>query len=164
MDNAVIFACMKQVTLTVKKAAVLDDLGITSAYVGAKRKDDDAAYERIATVDADEDMLLRFYTEAAAMATHTLKEWMKAAATLDETTHDYTATLEVADGYDDNLTDNANSMLTSYFRHFILAKWYAMTDEDNVKAASEEATAMLEGVVATLYHRKRPTREWDCNC
>lgn len=154
---------MKQVTITVRKAAVLDDLGIASAYVGARRKDDDAAYGRVAVVDADEDMLLRLFGEAAAMATHAMREWVKSAA-IDEATHDYTATLEVADGYDDDLTGDANGMLASYFKHFILAKWYAMTDEDNVKAASEEATAMLDGVVATLYHRKRPTREWDCNC
>ena len=67
---------MNNITLTVNKAYVYDEVAKTTAYTGAKMKDDADAYDRIFTTDEDRMMLERFWVEACNGATEEFKQFI----------------------------------------------------------------------------------------
>lgn len=55
-----------EVTLSLSRSAVFNEVARSSSYTGAKMPGDADAYARIPTVDEDEDELCRFWDESRA--------------------------------------------------------------------------------------------------
>ena len=62
-----------EVTLTISKESVYDEVAKTTEYTGAKM-DDEHAYEVISTTEEDKTMLERFWNECKNMVCNSLKK------------------------------------------------------------------------------------------
>lgn len=55
-----------EITLSIRKEDVMQEVAVTTAYTGGKMDNDDNALHRISTVDEDENHLERFWEESRA--------------------------------------------------------------------------------------------------
>lgn len=152
------------ITLTVRKRQVYTEVAKTSSYTGAKLTDDELAYDRIFTTDADYQMLERFWIEACNGATERLKPFLLSVSsniidpTASNTTSDYIANLRVSQSFDTALLSSTETSLYDYFVNFILSRWYKFTMKSEVDSYAADAMAALEDVLRKIYHKKKPVR------
>lgn len=146
---------MAELTISVKKEEVYEEVAKTTSYTGAKI-DDAKAYERIFTTDEDKQMLERFWDESKSLICNNLKKVL-----VDETESsdgEYTLTLALSTSFEDNLINGMQSSLFSYFVMNITSKWYTFANKGEAKDYEVEATANLEDIMRKVYHKKKPTR------
>lgn len=55
-----------EITLSINKEDVMQEIAVTTAYTGGKMDNDEKAMHRISTVDEDENHLERFWEESRA--------------------------------------------------------------------------------------------------
>lgn len=154
---------MIEISLTVSKTQVYNEVAKTTSYAGQKMVDDESAYSRIFTTDADREMLERYWVEACAGATNLLKPWLVSVGAQPESHgvdlgNDYTVTLQVSDRYDESLTDSVETSLYSYVVNTILAKWFVLSNKGETEAYATMAVGMMEDVLQKLYYQKKPER------
>lgn len=154
---------MKQVTITIKKKDVMDEVAKATSYTGAKAVGDPKAYDRIFTTDEDRQALERFWCESCGVVTQQLKGFLLGVSGGQPTSNatlvaDYVANLEMSEAYDDNLTESITMSLSSYCVNSITAKWYMYTNKGESEAYMAVAQASLEDAAQKLWYRKRPQR------
>lgn len=154
---------MIEVTLTVSKQLVYDEVAKTTSYTGSKMADDDKAYDRIFTTDGDRTMIERFWTEACNAATEQMKRFIVSVSDNSENntvdlSRNYVAQLELSSSYDNNLTESVQASLFSFFVLAIVSKWYKFTNKDEAGTYAADAVGMMNDVMGKLYHRKKPVR------
>lgn len=154
---------MADITLTINKKDVYDEVSKTTEYEGSKAKDDDTAYERVSVTSDDQLMLERFWLEACNMMTGLLKPFIKTVSSQDsvksaDTSKNYSATLEMSNSWDPTLKDSLQADVFSYFVVSILAKWSRMANKEDAETLTAEANGFVEAVKAKVWYRKRPTR------
>ena len=146
---------MKDIVLHISKAGVYDEVAKTTSYAGAKKTEDEGAYERIFTTDEDRLMLERFWSEAGDGATEQMKRFVVDV----DLSIDYEVKLSMSDGFDDTLKDSIQTLLHSYFVNYIVAKWFKFTNKEESESYGNDAAGAMEDVMKSLYHRKKPQRE-----
>lgn len=149
--------------MTVNKANVYEEVAKTTSYAGAKAKEDDGAYQRIFTTDADRQMLERFWVETCGAATEEFKRFIVSVSSQPEShgvdlERDYHVELEVSGSFDLNLRDSMETSLFSFFVASIVGKWCKFTDKESTAGYGEDMEAALADVRSKLYYRKRPQR------
>lgn len=72
---------MTNVSFSINKSNVLNEVAKTTAYSGAKMVGDEGAYERIFATASDKEMLERFWTECQISVCETLKKFLSAEET-----------------------------------------------------------------------------------
>ena len=156
---------MQDITLTIDKSQVWNEVAKATAYTGAKMVsgEDPGAYDRISTTDQDREMMERFWVEACQLMTQQLKEHVKTVATQEihhgvDLESDYAVTLRVADSYPTALNDAVLGNLTSFVIATVLSKWFRLANKGETEAYATEASAYLLAAVDLLFNRKRPTR------
>jgi hypothetical protein len=154
---------MIEVTLTVSKQRVYDEVAKTTSYTGSKMQGDDSAYDRIFTTDSDRSMLERFWTEACNAATEKLKKFLVSVSDNSEgstidLSRDYVVELELSSSYDENLTESIQASLFSFFVSVIVGKWFKFTNKDEADKYIADAVGMMNDVMAKIYYRKKPKR------
>jgi hypothetical protein len=154
---------MIEVTLTVSKQRVYDEVAKTTSYTGAKMQGDDSAYDRIFTTDSDRSMLERFWAEACNAATEQLKKFIVEVSDNSEgntidLSRDYVVKLELSSSYDNNLTESVQASLFSFFVSVIVAKWYKFTNKEEIESYGADALGMMNDVMSKIFYRKKPTR------
>jgi hypothetical protein len=154
---------MIEIELHINKANVYDEVAKTTSYTGAKMVEDDKAYDRIFTTDADRQMLERFWLEACNGATEQFKPFLVSVSNQQvshgvELSADYIVTLEVSNSYDTTLTQSIETSLYSYFVMYIVSKWYKFTNKDESESCGNDAVGAMDDVMRKLYFRKKPTR------
>lgn len=154
---------MIDVTLTVNKAQVYDEVAKTTSYTGTKMQGDESAYDRIFTTDDDRMMLERFWVEACNAATEQFKHFLVSVNAQDEgqrvdLENNYEVQLELSSSYDTNLTGSMQTSLFSFFVSFIVSKWYKFTNKGEADSYGQDAAAMMDDVVRKMYYKKKPVR------
>ena len=154
---------MIEVTLTVGKTMVYDEVAKTTSYTGAKMQGDDTAYDRIFTTDSDRSMLERFWTEACNAATEQLKQFIVEVSDNGEgitadLSRNYVVRLELSSSYDANLTESVQASLFSFFVSAIVSKWYKFTNKGEAEGYAADAVGMMNDVMGKIFHRKKPRR------
>lgn len=154
---------MKDVTLTINKADVYDEVAKTTSYVGAKLQGEEGAYNRIFTKDADQLMLERFWVAACDGATAPLKRYISEVSTHEvkrevDMNNNYTVKLSLPDAFDDSLVKSIQSSLFNYFALFVTSKWFRLVNRSETDPYLEEAVSFLDDAVTKIYHRTRPVR------
>lgn len=154
---------MVELILHIQKLSVYDEVAKTTSYTGAKMQEDEGAYDRIFTTDADRLMLERFWNEACDGATEQLKPFLNSAVTQNvshgvDLTADYDVTLALSNSYDRNLDASVLTSLYSYFVSFIVSRWYKFTNKNEAESYFNDAVGMMDDVMRKLYYRKKPTR------
>ncbi len=156
---------MKEITITVNKANVYDEVAKTTAYIGAKSVDDVSAYERVFTTDADREMLERFWAEACNMATTQLKRFVVQVSDNPQRhgvdlAANYEVILKLSELFDDTaLADSISSSMFNFFVASIVGKWCALAAKAEAESYALEAAGLMKEVIQKAYHRSRPTRE-----
>jgi len=151
---------MVNITLTVDKAAVYEEVAKTTSYIGQKMDDDATAYDRIFTTDENQEVLERFWVEACNAATEQFKPFI---ITVSRNTEDgkedtFTVEMEMSSKYDINLTSGINTSLFSYFVSYIVARWNQFTNKKEVDTYVGDAASIMDDIMRKIYWRKKPVR------
>lgn len=146
---------MNNITLTISKADVYDEVAKTTSYTGAKMTGDADAYDRIFTTDEDQAMLDRFWTEACNGATEEFKQFITRIFSTD---NGYAANLELSASFDTNLSESMEKSLFSYFVNAIVAKWFKFTNREEAESYGADAMTAMMDVKSKIFYRKKPKR------
>lgn len=145
---------MIDITLTINKEKVYEEVAQTTSYTGAKMEDEHA-YDRIFTTDEDKSMLERFWNESKNTVCNSLK---KILLNEIETSGEYQLSLGVSSSFDEALTESMNRSLFSFFVMSITAKWYTFTNKEEATGYATEAAIYMEDVMRKAFFKKRPIR------
>lgn len=143
------------ITLSISKSAVFNEVAQTTSYTGAKMDEDAKAYERITTVDEDQSELQRFWDESRAEVAQAFIRMLVSEGMDGDA---YNLVLNVSVAFDNALQPGMELGLFSYFVQSITAKWYVFT---NKKEAGDFATVgknILDEVKEKAFFKKKPTR------
>lgn len=154
---------MNNITLTVNKQKVYDEVAKTTAYAGAKMTDDSGAYDRIFTTNADRMMLERFWVEACNVATEEFKPFIISVSEQSEgyevdLTKNYSVELELSSRFDTNLKGSMETSLFSFFVATIVGKWCKFTDKGETDSYINDAQKAMMDIRSKMYYRKKPMR------
>jgi hypothetical protein len=145
---------MIDITLTVNKEKVYEEVAQTTSYTGAKM-DDEHAYERIFTTDEDKSMLERFWNESKNTVCNSLKKILLSEI---EASEEYRLSLGLSNSFDEALTESMNRSLFSFFVMNITAKWYTFTNKEEATGYATEAATYIEDIMRKAFFKKKPTR------
>lgn len=147
---------MKEITITINKEEVYEEVAQTTSYSGAKMEGgDDKTYDRIFTTEADRSQLERFWNESCVAVCEALKEFVKEERNDNDS---ITVELELSSSFDKALEPAIKKELFSFFVMNIVGKWYVFTNKREAAEVSGTATGMLEGVKRKVYYRRKPRR------
>lgn len=144
-----------EVTLTISKESVYDEVAKTTEYTGAKM-DDEHAYEVISTTEEDKTMLERFWNECKNMVCNSLKKVLVSENETEEGA--YELTLGLSSAFDESLTESMQRSLFSFFVMNITAKWYTFANKSEATGYATEAATHIEDIMRKAFYKKRPTR------
>lgn len=155
---------MIDVTLTIEKKLVYEEVAKTTNFTGRKEADaDEKAFDRIATTDADMLMLERFWNECCNEATDKLKDLITHVSeqpisnglNLDA---NYEVSLSLSGSYDTSLNDSLKGNLFSFFVAGVICKWYRFANKAGAEDYANEANMLMDSVMSKVYYRKKPKR------
>ncbi len=171
-----------EITLSVNKDNVMQEVAVTTAYTGGKMDNDENALHRISTVDEDENHLERFWEESRAdicqeliglvtfegMVRSIIKPidptdpvFPRATAIeppdLLQKQH-YELRLDVSKSFDEALLPSMKLSLFSFFVHSIVAKWYIYTNKGEAGDYADKASTLLDDIHRKAVYKKKPTR------
>lgn len=155
---------MKNVSLTVNKAYVYDEVAKTTSYAGAKMMAEDInAYDRIFTTDEDRLLLERFWVETCNAVTNQFKPFLTSINSQPvshgvDLTRNYVVELELSSSYDNNLTEAISTSLFSFFVASIVSKWFAFANKPEAESYTAGAIGIMDDVMRKIYYKKKPTR------
>lgn len=148
---------MKIIKIYVKNADIFAEVAKTTAYAGAKTDSGDPAttFDRVATVDPDENLLERYRQMACSELIDALRAFVTGA---DFSGPTLSLTLEVSGSYDDSLTRSVETDIFSFIVAAISARWFRVTWPAKAGEYGEEARGFITEATRKLYHRRRPMR------
>lgn len=144
-----------EITLSVSKSAVLEEVAQTTGYTGAKMDDDANAYERISTVDEDQPELQRFWDESRAEIAQAFIRMLVSEGMAGDT---YNLILNVSLSFDTALLPGMQLGLFSYFVQNITSKWYVFTNKKEAGEFSAVGKGILDEVKEKAFFKKKPVR------
>ena len=141
---------MINVSYSIDKSKVYDDVAMLTAYVGAK-KTDDVSYDIVSTTEENQEMLERFWKESIETLTNAIKRFN---VTSNESGNICTIQLQLSDSYNTLLTNTIQKGLESYLINNIVSKWFTITSKDDAKQYATEAGINLDGVMSKILYKK----------
>lgn len=147
--------------ILIRKSLVVDEVKKTSAYIGKKltNADDPGAFERVALVDANEEQLDRYWTEACSAATLALSHWQ--IIVKEQPVHagdDYNVTLRLPDNWNATLGSSLQAAVASYLENMMLTQWLMLVDRADVESHTALAARAMAEVGRIILERVRPVR------
>ena len=141
-----------EIQLTVKRSEVLHRVARMTNYTGAKREGDENAYDRISTVDEDDDELKLFWDEMRGELVNILAGKIVSEGLRDDN-DTYDLVLSVYDGFNTALIAGMTINLFYYFVYGILAKWYIYTNEQSVDDYAAMSAVQIDELSSYLVQR-----------
>lgn len=145
---------MIEVTLTVEKESVYEEVAKTTSYTGAKMADKDA-FDRIFTTDEDKSLLERFWSESKNTVANSLKRVLLHEQEADGA---YSLRLGLSSSFDEALEDSMQRSLCSFFVMNVTAKWYTFTNKQEATGYASEAATYIDDIMRKAFFKKKPTR------
>lgn len=146
-----------EVTLSLSRSAVFNEVARSSSYTGAKMPDDADAYARIPTVDEDEDELCRFWDESRAEVCRAFIRMLVSEGMCGDG-DTYRVVLNVSRSFDMALLPGMELGLFSYFVQRIISKWYVYVNKPEAVGYAESSRNLLEEIKEKAYYKKKPVR------
>lgn len=149
-----------EITLSINKEDVMQEVAITTAYTGGKMDNDEKALSRISTVDEDENHLERFWEESRADICQELIGLVAYDGMVEDSGNkqQYELRLDVSKSFDEALLPSMKLSLSSFFVHNIVAKWYIYTNKGEAGEYADKAATLLDDIHRKAVYKKRPTR------
>lgn len=177
-----------EITLSINKEDVMQEVAITTAYTGGKMDNDENALHRISTVDEDENHLERFWEESRADICQELIGLVTFEGMVNDSIikpidpvipsgsatqsasnsivvlppvlnkRHYELRLDVSKSFDEALLPSMKLSLRSFFVHNIVAKWYIYTNKGEAGDYADKATTLLDDIHRKAVYKKKPTR------
>ena len=153
---------MKDVTLTINKAVVYDEVAKTTAYAGLKMlADDSTAYARVFTTDEDRQLLERFWVETCNAVATQLSPFMTGISEQPlshgvDLERNFVVELEMSSSYNETLTGSIEAALHSFFVLAIVSKWYKIANKAEADAVGAEAVGIMADIQRKLFYRQKP--------
>ena len=147
---------MKNLTIEVKKADVLNEVSLATAYIGVKGDKPETAFHKVATLDSDNELLSRLWTRMAGIVQDKFKCFI--------TTSDFTADhlkidMELSNAYDDSLSESVKNDIFSAITAGITAKWMGFSSSQKASEWEISASQSIASAFAKLCHRRKPERK-----
>lgn len=146
---------MKEITITINKEEVYEEVAQTTSYTGAKMENDEKAYDRIFTTEGDRSQLERFWNESCVAVCEALKEFVLEERNEKE---GFTLRLGLSSSFDPALDPSMRKELFSFFVTNIVSKWYVFCNKKEAEDFAVCSKAMLDGVKRKAYYRRKPRR------
>lgn len=148
-----------EITLSINKDDVMQEIAVTTAYTGGKMDNDENALHRISTVDEDENHLERFWEESRADICQELIGLVVFEGMVGGVDNNcYELRLYVSKSFDEALLPSMRLSLRSFFVHNIVAKWYVYTNKTEAGDYADKAATLLDDIHRKAVYKKRPTR------
>lgn len=149
---------MANLSISITKSSIYEEVAKTTAYLGAKNKLDDgkSAFDQIFVTDADLAMIERFYNESKDALLNLLKRFMPTIGS--STDGNINWTLSMPSRFDTNMSDSITSSATSFIVNSIVAKWCEITANDKVKEYDDNAASLLLDIKDKVFNKTKPTR------
>lgn len=154
------------VTLSVTKSAVMNEVAKQTSYIGAKTVTPDGgnAYDQVFSTDDDYAMLERYWREAIDAVTANLRKFVKTISDMPanqsvDTNEVFTLVLDMPARYDTNQNGTVNTALFSYFTHLITSKWLAVVHKQDAEYYEKIATEKMREILFKIYYKKPAKRE-----
>lgn len=148
---------MADLTISIKKSDVYEEVAKTTAYIGAKNKLEDgkSAFDQVFVTDADLAMIERFYNESVDILINLMKRFV---AELNSENGNINWKLSMSDRFDSNLGTYITRSATSFLVNSIIGKWCEITAPDKVKVYADNAAALLTDINDKVFFKSAPSR------
>lgn len=153
------------VTLSVTKSAVMNEVAKQTSYIGMKitTADGSNAYDQVFTTNDDYAMLERYWREAVDAVTANLRKFVKTVSPIPasqsvDAEEVFTVVLSMPTRYDNNQTGTVQTALFSYFTHLITSKWLAVAHKEDAEYYERIATEKMREILYKIYYKKPVTR------
>lgn len=143
---------MNDLSFTITRTAVYNEVAKTTSYDGKKAKEDGNAYERLRTTPEDEEMLQRFWGEACDVVTAIVKPFL-VSVTCD---NQFTIELSLPARYDCALNKTLQDSAFSLIVNLIISKWYGIANKEEERKYAELAIELAAKIRSTVFYRKKP--------
>ena len=148
---------MADLTLTIKKNDIYEEVAKTTAYIGKKAtvEDGKSAFDQIFVTEADLSMIERFFNESLDALRNVLKRFISGGSGVDGTIN---WELDMPSRFDGNLLDSINSSANSFLVNSIIGKWCEIAANEKTKEYADNAAALLLDIKDKAFFKKKPTR------
>lgn len=147
---------MKILSIIFNKTDILKEVSLASAYSGAKAEAPESLFERVATVEEDNELLSRLWTQAGAAILDKFKAFIISSEISD---FQISFSMELSSAYDDSLSDSIKSDIFAAFIAAIMALWCKYSWPEKSSGWDVEARDLLARAFSKICHRRRPYRK-----
>lgn len=138
------------------KGETLKAVGIESAYLGAKREaEGNGAYEKIRAIEADNELLERYWLEGWSTLTLSLRHYLTG---IRHDSNTCTFTLHLSSLTDRAQLEGLEAEAQNYMSCFVLAQWYKNISTEAAAEKEKEALAHLSTIRNKLCSKTLPQR------
>lgn len=147
------------ITFSVDKENVYNEVAKISSYVGAKSKEDEHLYNRVAITDSDKDLLNRYWDDCCGKVAAELQ--IIIGDIIDASSDSFSFTLK--DWLDVNSNERLRAKilrkdLHSCFINFILYKWFELTNKEKTEYYFAYYNDFMKNVKRILVFKYPPRR------
>lgn len=143
-------------TITLNKSEVLKGARIESAYLGAKRETEgNGAYEKIRAIEADSELLERYWLEGQKTLTLSLRHYLTGIRHDSNTT---SLTLHLPSLTDRAQLEDVEAEAQNYISCYVLTQWYKNVSPETAAEKEKEALAHLSTIRNKLCSKTLPQR------
>lgn len=147
---------MKQISIKLSKSAILDEVALTTEYLGAKNAvQKEGLYDRVATISHDRELLDRLFTDVFGVITGKFREFIIEMDTFDEGA---SLTLNLSNAYDDSFTASVRDDIHGGMVKGVASEWLRFTYPEESNFWMDESEKLIERAHAKLCHRRKPRR------
>ena len=157
---------MKEVTISITKKTLFEDVARYTAYEGKKGSEvgnDANFYEKAFTTDADREQLNHYLTEAVSVIVAMLRRYASEIVLPQkdiplELTDEFSLTLHLPDEYNDAYTASIGEDVRTYIASFIAFKWLSMIDTDRAVRYKTQVEDTMKLLRMKVWRKDAPTR------
>jgi len=142
-----------KVTLNAQYNSVMDGVSQIVAYTAAKADPTGAAFDTVAIVDEDAEVLARAWDESQTTLLHALRRFV--VAYMDVADY-FSVTLKVSPAFNTALKGAMEEAMTNFFVYSVASKWFVYTNKQEAGAYANGATAYLNNVHSMALHKQAP--------
>lgn len=147
---------MKEIVIKINRNEVFDEVSLKTAYTAAKSEDENSNFDRVATIDADESLLSRFWRDICGFATDHLRHFVKSFSISSDL---FSLTFELSNAFNETETSAITNDIIAAIASGITEKWMLVASPSNAPEFATQTLSILDRILSRFCQRRRPTRK-----